>query len=129
MDQRNNFYIYISSKPTDSFLHNKPSDFQYILPNTIKFDENWSISIIQKNTGLHDRHFITSDACCDSFVGNRRLPMLGTFESDQIDNIYYVQMKSQIIHTLNFSILDENLKPVELSDPVKMLIHLKKQYI
>ena len=129
MAQRNNFYLYISSDPTNIYSHNKPSHFQYIFPKTMKFDENWSISIIQKNTGLNQRHFITSNVCSDSFVGNKTLQMLGTFESDQIDNNYYVQMKTQTTQTLVFNILDETLKPVELENNINLLLHFKKQYI
>lgn len=132
LEGKNNFFIYASAKVDHSYLDGEEVTFNSFLDREYMFDSSWSVALVEKQSGIKERHFITLNICENSLLNSKKFSLLGSYTNDEISNIFYIPLRKIESDKLIFTILNADLKVMKIGEVegnIDLLLHFKRSLL
>lgn len=112
-------HIYLSSRDP-AFPENSPSNFRCLLPERMQLSgANWWCCLLELRIpeNISEPLYLCSDACLESIVGQKKLPVLGMIggKITQPNHVTYIPVKVKDISIIRLYICDSLGHPVSFS--------------
>ena len=105
---------------------NRPNDFIVDLPKNLLLQGKWEVALmdIKVRSQKKSTFCVLADFCEESFLKGRRVDG----KEAQYTLPYFVKTNKAEVRSIRLSILDQNLKPYQLSD-IECTLYLRKKYV
>ena len=111
---------------------NRPNDFIVDLPKSLLLQGKWEVALtdIKVKAPKKSTFYVLADFCEESFLKGSQYPVLRRVDGKEAQYTlpYFVETNKSEVRSIRLSILDQNLKPYQLSD-IECTLYLRKKYV
>ena len=124
-------YLYLSWKDSiETHPFNQANDFIVDLPKTLRLEGSWEVALtdVKIKSTKKASFYLLVDFCEENFLGGSQYPVLRRVDekSTNYPFPYFVKTTKSELQSIRVSLLDQSLKPFQLSD-IDCVLNLRRK--